>query len=189
MDQKELLHLLTCQGEEEQQLYTRAAAQRNQAIGNGVHLRGLIEISNICRKNCLYCGIRHSNPNVNRYELTDEEILEAARFAWQHNYGSVVLQGGERTDKTYVNRITRLLQEIKRLSNNQLGITLSLGEQDKATYNVGSKQERIVISYVSKHPTLNFTVKSIRQILYTILLPASNASNICRNAATKPEAV
>ena len=76
MDQKELLHLLTCQGEEEQQLYTRAAAQRNQAIGNGVHLRGLIEISNICRKNCLYCGIRHSNPNVNRYELTDEEILE-----------------------------------------------------------------------------------------------------------------
>ncbi|WP_262361139.1 [FeFe] hydrogenase H-cluster radical SAM maturase HydE [Culturomica massiliensis] len=134
MDQKELLHLLTCQGEEEQQLYTRAAAQRNQAIGNGVHLRGLIEISNICRKNCLYCGIRHSNPNVNRYELTDEEILEAARFAWQHNYGSVVLQGGERTDKTYVNRITRLLQEIKRLSNNQLGITLSLGEQDKATY-------------------------------------------------------
>ena len=134
MDQKELLHLLTCQGEEEQQLYARAATQRNQAIGNGVHLRGLIEISNICRKNCLYCGIRHSNPNVYRYELTDEEILEAARFAWQHNYGSVVLQGGERTDKTYVNRITRLLQEIKRLSNNQLGITLSLGEQDKATY-------------------------------------------------------
>jgi len=97
-------------------------------------MRGLIEISNVCIKDCLYCGIRKSNSQVQRYELNDEEIVEAAVFAYRNHYGSVVLQGGERKDPAFILRIERLVREIKRLSDQRLGITLSLGEQSEDTY-------------------------------------------------------
>ena len=114
-----------------------------------VYLRGLIEISNICKKNCLYCGIRSGNCGVQRYELSDEQILQEAQFALDSGYGSVVLQGGERTDSAYVERIARLVHQIKRLEprvagapKNPLGITLSLGEQSREVfrewYNAGA---------------------------------------------------
>ena len=103
-------------------------------FGNKIYIRGLIEISNCCRNNCYYCGIRKSNTETARYTLSDKEIIEAADFAYKHHFGSIVLQGGERSDKEFVDRITRLLQEIKKNSNNELGITLSLGEQTEDTY-------------------------------------------------------
>ena len=123
-----------------------------------VYLRGLIEISNICKKNCLYCGIRCGNCSVQRYELSDEQILQEAQFALDSGYGSVVLQGGERTDSAYVERIARLVYQIKQLrpsavaagfatsagvvSDQPLGITLSLGEQSREVfrewYNAGA---------------------------------------------------
>lgn len=134
MDKKEIVERLECRQEQEEELFRQAVAQRNVAVGNGVHLRGLIEISNICRKDCLYCGIRSSNQKVKRYEMSDEEILECARFAWEHRYGSIVLQGGERTDRAFITRIGRLLEEIRRFSNDEMGITLSLGEQELSTY-------------------------------------------------------
>ena len=114
-----------------------------------VFLRGLIEISNKCRKNCLYCGIRCGNCNVSRYELTDEQVISEALFALRSGYGSIVLQGGERCDSEFVERIARLVWEIKRLhpdnshsgadgiangNGTALGITLSLGEQSKEVY-------------------------------------------------------
>lgn len=134
IDKKELVHLLTCAGEEERKLFETSRNIRNATIGNGVYLRGLIEISNLCIKNCLYCGIRKSNLSPQRYTLSDEEIVQAATFARDYNYGSIVLQGGERNDKAFVTRIGKLLQEIKRLSDGRLGITLSLGEQSEDTY-------------------------------------------------------
>lgn len=134
MDKKEIVERLECRQEEEKELFRQAAALRDATIGNDVHLRGLIEISNICRKDCLYCGIRSSNKEVKRYELSDQEILSCARFAWEHDYGSIVLQGGERTDRPFILRISRLLEKIKQLSNHELGITLSLGEQELSTY-------------------------------------------------------
>ena len=100
--------------------------------GENVYLRGLVEISNICRKNCLYCGIRRDNLNTGRYELTSEEVLEAAAFASEQGYGSMVIQGGERTDRKFIDKITSLLVEIKRRW--PLGITLSLGEQTEEVY-------------------------------------------------------
>lgn len=134
IDKKELVHWLTCRGEEEKKLFETSRNVRNATLGNGVYLRGLIEISNLCIKDCLYCGIRQSNRSPQRYTLPDEEILQAATFAGDHNYGSLVLQGGERNDKAFVTRIGKLLQEIKHLSDNRLGITLSLGEQTEETY-------------------------------------------------------
>lgn len=133
-DKKELVHLLTCEGKEEEKLFDYTRQVRNNTLGPGVYLRGLIEISNICTKDCLYCGIRKSNLQAQRYALKEEEILLAARYAWQNHYGSIVLQGGERTDASFILHIEKLLKEIKRLSNHQLGITLSLGEQTPDTY-------------------------------------------------------
>jgi biotin synthase len=95
----------------------------------------LIEFSNICRKNCYYCGIRRENLSVNqRYELSDEEVLAAVDFAWKNHYGSVVLQSGEQQSARFTKRITRLLHKIKAYTNNEIGITLSCGEQTAATY-------------------------------------------------------
>lgn len=105
--------------------------------GPEVYLRGLIEISNICRKNCLYCGIRRNNAACARYELSDREVLEAASAAARLRFGSVVIQGGERTDRAFVRRITALIRQIKSIPTENglpLGITLSLGEQAREVY-------------------------------------------------------
>jgi len=102
-----------------------------------VYLRGLIEISNRCRKNCLYCGIRAGNCNVCRYELSHTQVLEAARFALENGYGSVVLQAGERCDSDYVERVARMVYDITHLGDSKyppLAVTLSLGEQTKEVY-------------------------------------------------------
>lgn len=131
---EELEKMLTCEGEEENRLYQKAKEIKNRTIGNNVYLRGLIEISNICTKDCFYCGIRKSNTETARYALSDEEILDAADFAYTHRFGSIVLQGGERSDREFTERITRLLKEIKKNSRGELGITLSLGEQTGDTY-------------------------------------------------------
>lgn len=114
-------------------LYAEAGALRDRTIGNKVHLRGLVEISNICRKNCLYCGIRASNGCATRYEISDDEILYAAKFAFEQGYGSLCIQSGERTDAAFTGRITKLVKQIKALSGGALGITLSLGEQSFET--------------------------------------------------------
>lgn len=133
LDKPTLYRLLT-DPEEEEKLFLASATIRKETIGNGVYLRGLVEISNVCTKDCLYCGIRKSNTTVRRYTLTDDEVVSAATFAHEHNYGSIVLQGGERCDRQFTDRIEQLLKEIKCLSNNTLGVTLSLGEQSEETY-------------------------------------------------------
>ena len=104
-------------------------------VGAKVYLRGLVEISNICRKNCLYCGIRRDMP-CRRYELSEEEVLRSARTAAERRWGSIVIQGGERRDAEFVSKITRLIRSIKSIETGgePLGITLSLGEQSREVY-------------------------------------------------------
>lgn len=133
-EKTDLITLLNCRDSAEEELFRHTRQLRNATLGNSVHMRGLIEISNICIKDCLYCGIRKSNSQVQRYQLEDREIIEAAVFAYQNHYGSIVLQGGERTDPGFILRIENLIKEIKRLSGQGLGITLSLGEQTEETY-------------------------------------------------------
>jgi len=69
-----------------------------------------------------------------RYELSEHDILEAARFAFENRYGSIAFQGGERIGKDYTDKIDRLIKKIKQSTNDKLGITLSLGEQTEETY-------------------------------------------------------
>lgn len=117
-----------------EELLLQAASIKERSIGSKVYLRGLIELSNRCSKNCLYCGIRSANHTVARYDLTDNQVLESAIFAWKARYGSLVLQAGERSGLRYTARVTKLIKQIKELTNGELGITLSLGEQSSQVY-------------------------------------------------------
>jgi biotin synthase len=126
--------LLGLSGEKRTRLLTRSKEVKEETVGKKVYFRGLVEFSNICSKDCLYCGIRKSNEKVVRYEATDDEIIKACRFAWENRFGSVVLQSGENSSPAFVKRVDGLLKKIKQLSNNELGITLSCGEQTRETY-------------------------------------------------------
>lgn len=126
--------MLEAEGADKQLLFKRSRDITDQYIGNKVYLRGLIEYSNICIKDCYYCGIRKSNKGQDRYTLSNEEVIRCAQFALEHQYGSIVIQAGERCDLLFTSRITELLKEIKKISKGKLGITLSLGEQSKEIY-------------------------------------------------------
>lgn len=127
-----------------------------ESIGKRVYLRGVLEISNICTKNCYYCEKRQLNNSVNRFELTDDQVIEASKIAWESGYGSIILKAGERSSKRYQNKITRLIKAIKEISDGMLGITLSLGEQPKEIYqewfNAGA--HRYILRIESSNPDL-----------------------------------
>lgn len=120
--------------DEQQSLLKRAYAVKVDLLGRKVNLRGLIEFSNHCQKNCLYCGIRSENANVLRYSMTDEEILNVVDFALSKNLTGIVLQAGERNDAAFVNRMTKLILKIKKRTDVAFRITLSVGEQSDETY-------------------------------------------------------
>ncbi len=131
---QELVYLLSLEGVDMQKLLDKALEVKLRYLDNNVHLRGLIEYSNKCRKNCLYCGLRKNISAVNRYELSEEEVLECAKIAIKLHYGSIALQSGERQDENFIEKIEYLIKKIKEISDNKLGITLSLGEQNEDTY-------------------------------------------------------
>lgn len=129
-----IIQLLNTSPDDRAKLFARSAEVKTQYVGDVVYFRGLIEFSNICGKNCLYCGIRKGNRNLQRYNLSDKEIIEASKFAYESNYASVVLQGGELEGEVFTNRIERLVKSIKEVSDGKLGITLSVGEQSLDVY-------------------------------------------------------
>jgi len=130
----DLLQLLLSQGDEKRLVFKKGEEVKNSFVGKKVYFRGLIEFSNVCDKDCYYCGIRKSNQLVHRYNLSDHQILEAARFADENGFASVVLQSGENSSSVFTDRITDLVSQIKKISNGRLGITLSVGEQIESVY-------------------------------------------------------
>lgn len=117
-----------------QRLYDAAYAVKLAEVGPVAYLRGLVEVTNICALDCLYCGIRRSNENVDRYIVDQDEVLAAARWAWDQGFGSAVLQGGERTDATFVQYIEDILAGMQTFADGGIGVTLSLGEQSTETF-------------------------------------------------------
>lgn len=120
-------------------LRARANEVLNANLGSAVYYRGIIEFSNVCASDCYYCGIRAGNPSVERYSLTEKEILDAAHWCAREGYGSVVLQAGERSDPGFVTWVEHLVRRIRAETvlpelERGLGITLSLGEQSPETY-------------------------------------------------------
>src|SRR5690349_489184 len=96
MNKKEILSWLSTTEESElAELWRMADQARRQNVGDDVHLRGLIEISNICVRRCGYCGISVANSSLERYRMPEQEILDCAREAAGYGYGSVVIQAGE----------------------------------------------------------------------------------------------
>jgi len=134
LDKQEIIQLLKTTGEERTALLKRAQEVKVTETGNKVYFRGLVEFSNICAKDCLYCGIRKGNDKVLRYDVSDDEILESCRFARENRFASVVLQSGELSSPAFIKRVDDLLKKIKQISNGELGITLSCGEQSLETY-------------------------------------------------------
>ncbi|HNW44268.1 MAG TPA: [FeFe] hydrogenase H-cluster radical SAM maturase HydE [Elusimicrobiales bacterium] len=112
-------------------LFALADKVRQETMGPGVHLRGLIEFSNHCRRRCYYCGIRAGNTKVRRYRLTPEEILDCARSAVKLNYKTIVMQSGEDPAWNPV-ELAALVERIK--TETGLAITLSVGEHTKEEY-------------------------------------------------------
>lgn len=129
LNKNDIIFLLKLDKDNAKHLFEKSAEIKQKYVGNKVYYRGLIELSNICKKDCYYCGIRRSNKNVSRYELSDKDVLDAAQYALDNKFGSIVIQAGERSDKKFTDRITNLLKEIRELSDGKLGVTLSLGEQ------------------------------------------------------------
>jgi biotin synthase len=130
----EIVEILSLKGSELDEFFRMAEQEKLKSIGNKVFYRGLLEYSNRCAKNCFYCGVRKDNKNIERYTLTDDEVIEAASLAREKQFGSLVLQSGERNDAWFVEKIARLLKEIHRATNNELHITLSMGEQTEETF-------------------------------------------------------
>lgn len=115
-------------------LYDTAYRIKEKQVGRVAYFRGLIECSNICIKDCYYCGIRRSNENVERFLMDEDEIYREAIWAYEAEYGSCVIQAGERQDEPFIAMIERTVKRISATTGGQLGITLSLGEQTEKTY-------------------------------------------------------
>lgn len=118
-------------GQDDAALYRAADDQRRRIFGEEVYIRGIVEFSNYCRQNCLYCGLRAGNRKIPRYRLSREEILECVDQIQERNVSTIVLQSGE--DPFYsAADISELLHVIRRRYSG--AITLSLGEWDFRAY-------------------------------------------------------
>ena len=113
-------------------LREKAVKIRKKIYGNTVYVRGLIEISNICKNDCLYCGIRKSNARCDRYRLTKEQIMECADEGYELGFRTFVLQGGE--DAYFTDEV--LCDIIKSIKESHPGcaVTLSMGERSYESY-------------------------------------------------------
>jgi biotin synthase len=127
MEKQEILKWLRTEDEKElAKLWQMADEVRKKNVGDDVHLRGLIEISNICARDCGYCGISAGNTDLERYRMPEDEIMACAHEAVSFGYGTVVIQSGEDygIDKDWM---FHLIRRIK--SETNLAVTLSLGER------------------------------------------------------------
>ena len=131
---EDLVILLSANEEDSREIFDKAKKTKEEFVGRKVYFRGLIEYSNFCSKNCYYCGIRAGNSKYARYRMTDEEVITAAKYAFDNDFASIVIQSGEQTDQKFIDTIEHLLQEINRFSESKLHVTLSLGEQSEDTY-------------------------------------------------------
>ncbi|MDR2199213.1 MAG: [FeFe] hydrogenase H-cluster radical SAM maturase HydE [Deltaproteobacteria bacterium] len=133
-------------------LREKAAGIRDRVFGKGVFLRGLLEFSNYCRNDCLYCGIRRSNRLAERYRLNLEEILESCREGYELGFRTFVLQSGEdpHYGEYYVSEIVAAVKN----TFPDAAITLSLGERSREAYARWRKSgaDRYLLRHETRNP-------------------------------------
>lgn len=115
-----------------QALFERAAAVARAHFGNKIYVRGLIEMTNYCRNDCYYCGIRRSNAAAQRYRLTEEDIMQCCEAGYGLGFRTFVLQGGE--DVYYTDDMMAEIISAIRTKYPDCAITLSLGEKNRESY-------------------------------------------------------
>ena len=132
-------------------LHERARAVAQAHFGTGVFVRGLIELTNVCRNDCLYCGIRRSNHHVARYTLTADQVMECCESGYTLGFRTFVLQGGEWGDER-ADWIAGIIREM-RCRWPDCAITLSLGEHSREVYDLW--RECGADRYLLRHETHN----------------------------------
>ncbi len=148
---------------------------RRTHYGTDVYIRGLIEITNYCKNNCLYCGIRAGNSCAERYRLSDEEIFSSARAGYELGFRTFVMQGGEDPHFTR-ERLVFIIRELKK-NYPDCAVTLSLGEWDRESYQAffDAGADRYLLRhetaddahYASLHPE-NLTFQTRKECLFTL---------------------
>lgn len=129
-------------------LLAEADAVRSRTLGDGVHLRGIVEFSNRCVRNCLYCGLRRANTKITRYRMSPDEVVAAALRTAALGVGTVVLQSGDDLDYPAAD-IARIIGHIKERAD--IAVTLSLGERPFPDYELW--RECGADRYLMKHET------------------------------------
>ena len=145
-----------------QLLRDNAVRTARPQFGLGIYIRGLIELSSFCRCDCLYCGLRRSNRNADRYRLSHEEVMACCREGYALGFRTFVLQGGEdgtHTDEWLVSLISDMRQTYP-----DVAITLSLGERSEESYR--RLKEAGANRYLLRHEAAN-------ENLYASLHPSS----------------
>lgn len=133
LSEQQLLEILgELTEEQEQELFARARQKAKKEFGRGIYLRGLLEISNYCRNNCYYCGLRRDNRQLTRYRLSREEILDSCQAAYDAGFRTFVLQGGEDGVQS-PEWVEETVKQIRKRFP-QCAITLSLGEHSREIY-------------------------------------------------------
>jgi len=146
----ELLEMITAEGSAQQELHVQAAATRDAVFGRSVIVRGVIELTNICRVNCDYCPMRRDNNRQNTsYMLEPADILSAVRAVRDAGIDVVVFQGGEVPQTTAV--LSELLPDIRALFSGRVEVLLGLGIKSEAEFR--ALKERGADTYVLKHET------------------------------------
>jgi biotin synthase len=154
MDRQQIIGWLREERPEKLALLWREADDiRRRRLGEEVHLRGLIEISNNCDRQCHYCGLRAGNRNLHRYRMSAEEIMACAREALAYGYGTVVMQSGEDEGIT-ADWMAGIIRRIRR--ETPLAVTLSLGERDEAELRAWREAgaERYLLRFETSNPEL-----------------------------------
>jgi biotin synthase len=161
MNKQEIIDILSDNSKNDW-LFKEADRIRRENVGDEIHLRALIEFSNICKRQCLYCGLRSPNKEVERYRLSKDEILLSAKEAVDLGYRTVVLQSGE-DDNYYSDKLCDIIRSIKEFD---IAVTLSTGEKSfdeyKAYRKAGADRYLIRIEttdkklYESMHPNASF---------------------------------
>ena len=149
---REFLALLAGRDEEAAQyLFERARAARQAVYGKDIYLRGLIELSNYCKNDCYYCGIRKSNRQAERYRLDQGQILDCCAQGYELGFRTFVLQGGE--DPYFSEaRVAEIVRAIK-ANHGDCAVTLSLGERSRACYQTW--RQAGADRYLLRHETAN----------------------------------
>ena len=148
LNREDIIALLKLPGAYSPDLFAAADRVRKNEVGDEIFLRGIIEFSNFCERNCLYCGLRKSNLNLSRYRMTEDEVLVAAGQITNTGIPTVVLQSGEDSFHS-TDQICRLVERIK--NETGLIITLSIGERPVADFQ--AFQQAGANRYLLKHET------------------------------------